>query len=450
MRPLTLAQIADYTQGQAIGSGQVDNVVIDSRKAKPGSLFIALPGDNVDGHQFVPDVIAQGGYAVVKEGSHQGPGVVQVSDPLLALQDLAQAYLAEFPVPVVAVTGSNGKTSTKDMIAQVLGTKYAVHATEENFNNEIGVPLTVLGLEAHHQLLVVEMGMRGLGQIRRLTEICPPNYGVITNIGPVHLELLGGMGNIAQAKGELLEAMDATGVAILNGDDPSVRGQARTFTGRIVYYGLDVANDVVGRGIEQDVEGRPSFLLRYDQEEARVRLAVPGIHNVWNACAALAVGLQFGVSLEQGSQALTELAASAMRLEVRRSPQGVIVVNDSYNASPASMKGALDTLGHMYCSGQRVAILGDMLELGEITERAHIEVGRHAAECANHLVFIGQYAPLLHQGAGRGEVYASIEQFLTSNGPRFDEGDLVLVKASRSLHFERIAEELLKGGGGEQ
>ena len=445
MRPLTLAQIADYTKGQAIGSGLVDNIVIDSRKARKGSLFIALPGERVDGHQFVSDVLAQGGYAVVREGAHQGAGVVQVSDPLLALQDLAQAYLAEFPVPVVAVTGSNGKTSTKDMITQVLRSSYAVHCTEGNLNNELGVPLTVLGLEAHHQVLVVEMGMRGLGQIRRLTEICPPSFGVITNIGPVHLEILGGMGNIAQAKGELLEAMDTTGVAILNGDDPSVRGQARMFRGRIVYYGLDVANDLVARGINLDAEGHPSFFVRHGQDEVRVRLAVPGVHNVWNASAALAVGLQFAVSLQTGAGALEELALSAMRLEVRRSPQGVIVVNDSYNASPASMKGALDTLAHMYCSGKRVAILGDMLELGEISEQAHLEVGSRAQECAERLVFIGRYAQLMQEGAGRGEVYPSVDHFLGVE-PEFAEGDLVLVKASRGLQFERIVEKLLKGG----
>jgi UDP-N-acetylmuramoyl-tripeptide--D-alanyl-D-alanine ligase len=446
MRPLTLAQIAEYTQGQAVGEGLVRNVVIDSRKATAGSLFIALPGEKVDGHQFVSDVLAQGGYAVVKEGSHTGPGVVQVKDPLLALQELARGYLAAFSVPVVAITGSNGKTSTKDMVAQVLSTAFAVHATEGNFNNEIGVPLTVLGLEEHHELVVVEMGMRGLGQIRRLTEISPPNFGVITNIGPVHLELLGGMGNIAQAKGELLEAMDANGVAILNGDDPSVRGQARSFKGRIVYYGLDVANDVVGRGINLDVEGRPSFTIRHEQQEVQVQLALPGVHNVWNACAALAVGLQFGVSLEKGAVALTELASSAMRLEVRRTPRGIIVVNDSYNASPASMQGALNTLGHMYCSGKRVAILGDMLELGEIAESAHIEVGRHAGECAKQLIFIGQYASLMQQGAGRGEVFASTDQFLDSHELKLESGDLVLVKASRGLLFEKIVEELLKGG----
>lgn len=444
MRTLSLAQIAEYTKGRAMGTGEVNNVVIDSRQASAGSLFIALPGERVDGHQFVADVIAQGGYAVVKEGSYQGEGVVEVEDPLLALQELAHAYLADYRVPVVAVTGSNGKTSTKDMIAQVLRSKYSVHATEGNLNNEIGVPLTVLGLEEGDEVLVVEMGMRGLGQIKRLAEICPPDYGVITNIGPVHLEILGGMGNVAQAKGELLDAMDETGVAVLNGDDPSVRGQARSFKGKVVYYGLDAANQLTARQIRLDNDGRPSCLVRFAGEEVSLKLAMPGVHNVWNACAALAIGLQFGVSLEQGAKALENLAISAMRLEVRRSPDGVIVVNDSYNASPASMKGALDTLAHMYCSGQRVAILGTMLELGEIAEEAHLEVGRHAAESAQTLIFIGEYAELMREGAGRGEIYPSVDDFLASD-PAFSDGDLVLVKASRGLRFERIAEKLLKG-----
>ncbi|HPT83251.1 MAG TPA: UDP-N-acetylmuramoyl-tripeptide--D-alanyl-D-alanine ligase [Limnochordia bacterium] len=445
MRALSLAEIADMTHGRAHGSGAADNVVIDSRQARKGSLFFALPGERVDGHQFVGDVLALGGFAVVREGTYHQPGVVEVADPLQALQDLAQAYLAKYPVPVVAVTGSNGKTSTKDMIAQVLRSRYAVHATEGNKNNEIGVPVTVLGLEEHHEVLVVEMGMRGLGQIRRLTEICPPNLGVITNIGPVHLELLGGISNVAQAKGELLEAMDERGIAVLNGDDPTVRGQARSFPGRIIYYGLDAANQLVAKGIRLDSEGRPSCTVTYEGDEVTLSLAVPGVHNVWNACAALAVGVLFDVGLSQGAQALEKLTLSAMRLEVRRSPQGVVVVDDSYNASPASMKGALDTLAHMYCSGERVAILGTMLELGEIAEEAHFEVGRHAAECAQRLVFIGEYASVMQEGAGRGEVYSSVEDFL-ANMPEFGDGDLVLVKASRGLHFERIAEQLLKGG----
>ena len=191
MRPLTLAQVAQYTQGRAVGEGVVDHVVIDSRKAKAGSLFAALPGENVDGHQFVSDVIAQGGYGLVRKERIRDQVRCRVDDPLSALQELAQKYLADYPVPVVAITGSNGKTSTKDMIKQVLSTKWSVHATEGNHNNEIGVPLTVLGLDEHHEIPGGGNGHAGLGQIRRLTEISPPNYGVITNIGPVHLELLG-------------------------------------------------------------------------------------------------------------------------------------------------------------------------------------------------------------------------------------------------------------------
>lgn len=444
MRSLTLAEVADLTGGILNGSGEVNHVTIDSRLAAAGSLFVALPGENVDGHQFVPEVLAKGGFALVKEGTYAEDGVIQVKDPLNGLQDLARGYLKKYPVPVIAITGSNGKTSTKDMVAQVLRGSYNIHSTQGNYNNEIGVPLTVLGLEEKHDILVAEMGMRGLGQIKELTEICPPDLGVITNIGPVHLELLGSMGNVAQAKGELLEGLGPEGVAVLNGDDPSVRGQARSFKGKTVFYGLDQANQLIARGVNMDLEGNPSFTVSYEQEEIKMRLSIPGVHNVWNACAALTVGLQYGISLAEGAKALEALSSSAMRLEVQRNPQGVIIVNDSYNASPASMRGALDTLAHMYCAGKRVAILGDILELGEISDQAHREVGEYAQESAEELVFIGKNARLMQEGASRGEVFKSVEEFLATV-PVYNEGDLVLVKASRGLHFERIVEELMRG-----
>ncbi len=381
----------------------------------------------------------------MKKGSHPGPGVVYVDDPLQALQDLARTYLKKYPVTVVAITGSNGKTSTKDMVIQVLRTKYSVHGTENNFNNEIGVPLTVLGLNEEHQILVAEMGMRGLGQIKQLTEICPPDYGVITNIGPVHLELLGSMGNVAQAKGELLAAMDTEGIAILNGDDPSVRGQARSFKGKLFYYGLDVANDLVARGILPSLEGHPSFSVELEgEEEIQVQLEIPGIHNVWNACAALAVGLHFDIPLIDGAKSLEKISLSSMRLEVQRNSDGVIIIDDSYNASPNSTKAALDTITHMYCSGRRVIILGDMLELGDIAEEAHREIGECAGESSDDLIFIGEYANLMREGAGKGEIFSSVDEFLQAKY-EFSEGDLVLVKASRGLHFERIVEHLMKG-----
>ncbi|HHY10789.1 MAG TPA: UDP-N-acetylmuramoyl-tripeptide--D-alanyl-D-alanine ligase, partial [Firmicutes bacterium] len=305
MEALTLSEIAKLTGGEANGAGTVGHVTIDSRLAKPGSLFVALPGEKVDGHQFVGEVLSQGGFALVKKGAHPGPGIVEVEDPLVGLQKLAKAYLKRFNIPVIAVTGSNGKTSTKDMIAQVLRARYVVHSTLGNYNNEIGVPLTVLSLKDHHEVLVVEMGMRGLGEIEHLTKICPPDLGVITNIGPVHLELLGSMGNIAQAKGELLEALGPEGTAVLNGDDPSVRGQARSFRGKTIYYGLDVANHLIASSINPDAAGHASFQVSFEEGQAvQLRLAVPGVHNVWNACAALAVGLELGIPLEKGAQAL--------------------------------------------------------------------------------------------------------------------------------------------------
>ena len=263
----------------ARGSATVDNVVIDSRQARRGSLFFALPGERVDGHQFVPDVLAQGGCAVVREGTYDQPGVVEVADPLLALQELAQAYLAKYRVPVVAVTGSNGKTSTKDMIAQVLRSRYAVHATEGNLNNELGVPLTVLGLEEHHEVLVAEMGMRGLGQIKGSRRFVPQLWGYY-QYWPCAPRVVGRYRQLPKPKSELLEAMDHTGTAVLNGDDPSVRGQARSFRGRTVYYGLDAANQVMAKGIKLDTDGRPSCVVSFQGEEVDLRLAVPGVHNV--------------------------------------------------------------------------------------------------------------------------------------------------------------------------
>ena len=444
MRALKLRQVAEFAGGTTSSSGCVQHVTIDSRTAKAGSLFVALEGENVDGHEFVPDVLKLGGYALVREGTYSGPGIIEVECPLEGLQNLAKAYLEQFSIPVVAVTGSNGKTSTKDMIAQILRSKFSVHNTSGNYNNEIGLPLTILGLDDHHDVLVVEMGMRGLGQISHLASICPPTVGVITNIGPVHLELLGSMGNIAKAKGELLEALGQEGVAVLNGDDPSVRGQARRFPGTAVYYGLDPTNDVVASGIDVDVDGRPTFHVEGPDIEGDVKLAVAGVHNVWNACAAISVGLEFDIPFDSCAEALEDLALSAMRLEVQRNPEGAVIVNDAYNASPASVRAALDTITHMKCEGERIAILGDMLELGTMSPQAHAEVGAYARECCDKVVFIGTYSEVMQEGAGEGEVFATVDEFIES-GFSVGSGDLVLVKASRGLKFERVVEQLMKG-----
>jgi UDP-N-acetylmuramoyl-tripeptide--D-alanyl-D-alanine ligase len=370
--------------------------------------------------------------------------VIEVADPLTGLQNLARGYLSSFDLPVIAVTGSNGKTTTKDMISRVLQERFAVQRSIGNYNNEIGLPLTVLGLEEGHEALVVEMGMRGLGQIAALAKICPPQVGVITNVGPVHLELLGSMENIASAKGELLEALPRSGLAVLNGDDPLVRRLAGRTQAEVVFYGRAPGNDLQISGVVSDNQGRVAFYAEGLGVSGEVALNIPGIHNAWNAAAALAVGLKFGVPFVQCRRALQDISLSAMRLEAVCTPSGAVILNDAYNASPASMRSALDTLAAMECLGRKIAILGDMLELGRISEQAHVEIGAYAAERCDNLFFVGRWAESYRRGAGRGEVFAAPDDFLRSL-PQVRSGDLVLVKASRGLRLERVVERLEKG-----
>jgi len=444
MKPTTLEQAAQWAGGTARGTGIITHVTTDSRAAGKGSLFVALRGSRVDGHAFAAEVLARDGYAMVRPGVVDMAGVIEVEDTLRGLQSLARGYLAQFELPVVAVTGSNGKTTTKNMIARVLREAFVVHSTTENYNNELGVPLSVLGLEEGHQVLVVEMAMRGLGQIRELTQICPPTAAVITNVGPVHFELLGSMENIAQAKGEILDPLPASGFAVLNGDDPLVRSLASRTAAEVVFFGRSRGNDLTIADLRTDKQGRVSFAVKGLGVEGEVSLNVPGIHNAWNAAAALAVGLKLGVPFAQCRQALGDVALSSMRLEEVQTPSGAVILNDAYNASPASMRAALDTLARMECSGRRVAILGDMLELGRISHDAHFEVGARAAEVCDALYFVGRWAESLRDGAGRGEIFATVEDLL-NNLPAVQAGDVVLVKASRGMQLERVVQRLQGG-----
>jgi UDP-N-acetylmuramoyl-tripeptide--D-alanyl-D-alanine ligase len=444
MKPLTLEQAAQWAGGTPRGTGLITHVTIHSKTAYPGSLFVALPGTRVDGHQFVPEVLAKGAFAMVRTGAVDLPGVIEVDDPLVGLQNLARAYLAQFDVPVVAVTGSNGKTTTKDMITRILAERYAVHSSEENYNNELGLPLSVLGFNESHQALVVEMGMRGLGQIKALTKICPPSAAVITNVGPVHFELLGTMENIAQAKGEILDNLPEDGFAVLNGDDPLVRRLGHRTQAEVLLFGRGQGNDLTLSNLTTDSHGRVRFWVEGLGAAGEVSLNVPGIHNAWNAAAALAVGLKLGVPFSQCQQALKDVSLSSMRLEAVPTSSGALVINDAYNASPASMRAALDTFAAMECQGRRLAILGDMLELGRLSRDAHREVGEYAAQVCDELYFVGQWAETYRQGAGGGKAFASVEDLL-NNLPRVESGDLVLVKASRGLRFERVVERLQEG-----
>lgn len=361
------------------------DVTTDSRKVAAGNLFVALKGEKFDGHAFVAKAFSEGAAAAVvdhvPDGVDAGKCFV-VPDTLLGYQQIARAYRLSFPgLTVIAITGSNGKTTTKDMISAVLSEKYRVIKTQANFNNEIGLPKTLLTIRPDTEIAVVEMGMRGLGQIRAMKKIALPDAAVITNVGEAHLELLGSMENIAKAKSEILENFTAKNHAFLNGDDPRVSVMQ---TGATVHtYGIDSASDVKavsleGRGLSTEF----AYVSRITGKMQTVELPLLGRHNVMDALAAVAVGEVYGVPDEAIARGLEHLHMTGMRQEILHFGD-VTVINDAYNASPASMKAGLEALRNVVKNqgkGRAVAVLADMLELGSHSRKGHEEVGEWAGQ----------------------------------------------------------------------
>jgi UDP-N-acetylmuramoyl-tripeptide--D-alanyl-D-alanine ligase len=441
-----------------------DLVSTDTRKVRPGSIFAALKGERFDAHDFLAQAIAGGAGALIisqPEAWTKLHGiqssqtselniaipVILVEDTLQALQHLAGYNRRKAGVPVVAVTGSNGKTSVKDMIAAVLEQKYRVLKTGGNFNNEIGLPLTLLELGPEHQAAIVEMGMRGRGEIQQLARIAQPDIGVISNIGEAHIELLGSMENIAQAKGELLAELPATGAAILNGDDPWLRKLGEGLDRQAIYYGFGENNHLQATDWQMTGPTNSEFKVKVSgHKPMSVQIPVPGRHNVLNALAAIGVGLELGLSQEEIGQGLTELSLSKMRLEIKTGKSWT-VINDAYNANPSSMRAALEVLAGYPCQGKRIAVLGNMLELGEQAEKGHRSIGDTVASLGlDSLVTLGELAGwIAAQAATRGMKQRSIfactekEQAIRQLQAILQPGDVVLVKGSRGMKMEEIA-----------
>ena len=375
MRPLTLAEIVEETAGALVG-GEPETVITsvstDTRTLEPGALFVALRGENHDGHNYIAAARERGAAALLVEQTLHGdmPHVV-VLDTLRAYGDLARYYRDTFSIPVVGITGSIGKTTTKEMISQVLRQSYAVHKSQANFNNEIGVPQTIFGLEEQHTALVLEMGMRGAGQIFRLAEIGGPTIGVVTNIGLSHIELLGSREAVADAKGELLEALHPQGVAVLPAADEFTARLRRRFSGEVLTCAVEGEADVVATDLTPQENGW-RFAVTSPWGQSEMFLPSPGRFNVENTLFAVAVGGRLGVSLDRIADALTVWTPPALRMEIVTTPVGVTVLADAYNASPTSMIGALETLRDKpVSSGRRIAVLGEMRELGEFAEEGH-------------------------------------------------------------------------------
>lgn len=412
----------------------------DSRSILPGQLFVALTGAR-DGHDFAPAAMERGAAAVLGQHPVGELPVLCVQDPLRALGDIARLWRQRTRAKLVGITGSVGKTTTKEMTAAVLGAAFSVHKTAANFNNHIGLPLTVLSIPEDCRTAVAEMGMNHFGEISYLTRIAQPDAAVITNVGTMHIENLGSREGILRAKLEILEGLRPGGTLILNGDEPLLR-QARLPV-RPVFFGFGEDCDLRAEEVEL-LPGKTRFLARGLGAELRVELPVEGRHHVGDALAAIAVGLRFGVRAEQIAAALAAFENTGDR---QRSYErgGLTVIADCYNAGPESMAAALDVLAARRTAGKRVAVLGDMLELGHTADAAHLALGRLAAQKADLVLAYGPHAALVAQGAReeglapeRSLCYDTHEAMARDLCALTGPGDVLLFKGSHGMHMERV------------
>ena len=482
MIPLTLARIAEITGGRLLGDPAAvvtGEVVIDSRRAGPGGLFAAVAGERADGHHFASAAVAAGAVAVLATRPVPVPSVlapsILVGDVPAALAALAAFVAGSLPaVAIAGITGSSGKTTTKDLAAQLIERLGPTIAPAGSFNNEFGHPLTVLRADASTRYLVLELSARGPGHIAYLCGIAPPRYGAVLNVGHAHAGEFGGLDQVAHAKGELVEALPADGVAILNADDPRVLAMAARTAARVVTFGVHdraasvrtasvraapvraapVRADSVrtasvrAAGVRLDDLGRPSFTLLTPEGQAPVALRLHGAHIVPNALAAAALAGELGLGLADIADGLSAaVARSRWRMEVHRRGDGVTVINDAYNANPESVRAALQALSHLARDGRGFAILGQMAELGASSRASHEDIGEFAARTdLAGLVAVGEEAAPMLAGAQRvrswtGEALAVPDgaAALDALANQLKPGDVVLVKASRAAHLESVA-----------
>ncbi|MDQ1020264.1 UDP-N-acetylmuramoyl-tripeptide--D-alanyl-D-alanine ligase [Streptomyces afghaniensis] len=463
MIALSLAEIAEVVGGQTYDipdpTVQVTGPVVrDSREAGPGSLFVAFAGERVDGHDFAAAVVEAGAVAVLGTRPVGVPAIV-VDDVQTALGALARHVVRRLGATLVALTGSAGKTSTKDLIAQVLQRKAPTVFTPGSLNNEIGLPLTALSATEETRFLVLEMGARGIGHISYLTNLTPPKIGVVLNVGSAHIGEFGGREQIAQAKGELVESLPSEaegGTAVLNADDPYVRAMATRTKAKVIFFGESGEADVSAENVRLTDTGQPSFRLHTPSGASDVTMRLYGEHHVSNALAAAAVAHELGMSADEIAVALSEAGSlSRWRMEVTERPDGVTVVNDAYNANPESMKAALRALVAIGKGRRTWAVLGQMAELGDEALAEHDAVGRLAVRLnVSKLVAVGgREAAWLQLGAynegswGEESVHVSDAQAaIDLLRSELRPGDVVLVKASRSVGLERVAQALLETG----
>ena len=456
MIPMDLAAVAAVVGGRMFDcpdpSVAVTGAAADSRRVQPGDLYVAIVGERVDGHDFAASAHEAGAVVTLGSRATGQPTIVVDDDPVVALGRLASHVLAQLPeAHVVALTGSSGKTTTKDLVAGLLEDLGPTIAPAGSFNTEVGLPLTVLRATAETRFVVLEMGARGVGHIATLCRIARPDVAVVLNVGSAHLGEFGSRAAIARAKGEMVEALEPAGTAVLNADDPLVAGMAERTAGEVVTFGAGPSGTVRAEGLELDDQARPAFTLRTPEGSAPVQMQMVGEHMASNALAAAAVARRFGMPVQRIAELLgTATPRSQWRMEITTTPQGVTVVNDSYNANPESMRAALRALAAMRRGGRTFAVLGEMLELGADSIAEHDAIGRLAVRLdISMTIAVGEGARPLYLGAAQEGSWDGEAQWVPDAAAavgllrrELRPGDVVLVKASRSIGLERVAADL--------
>jgi UDP-N-acetylmuramoyl-tripeptide--D-alanyl-D-alanine ligase len=459
----TLEEILTATGGSLEGrakAGRFDEIVTDSTRVKTGSVFVALKGERFDGHRFVKDAVSRGAACLVvhealRSSDRQGTTAVRVKDTLRGLGDLAHFRREQYRPTVLAITGSNGKTTTKEMVAAILQQavfkgqrlKGRVLKTEGNFNNLVGLPLTLLRLRKTHRVVVVEMGTNRPGEIRRLAEIAAPDLAIITSVAPAHLAGLNSLAGVAREKGALFSCMRASGTIVINLDDPWVRRLGERFDGKKVTYGRQ--GQVRAESSSLLDSGATQFTLRLGQQRRRVRLHLIGEHNVANAVGAAAMAYSLDIDLAAIRRGLESVKPYSMRMQLENWG-GVRIINDAYNANPASMTAAIKTLAAVKSRGERIAVLGDMFELGKHSRREHHRLGDQLAQARlDRAYLLGERALDVRKGALRGgmksdqvivgESHSEIGQRMRAH---IKKGDWLLIKGSRGMKMETVLSEL--------
>ena len=453
--PFTVRDIVRATQGALVAGDlgiPVTGVAIDSRSLVVGEAFFAIRGHRLDGHAFLTEAAARGAACLIVHTLPDEPPanvpLVLVEETTRALGKLAAWHRSRFSIPVVAITGSNGKTTTKELTAAVLATRWEVLRPERSFNNQWGLPLTLLKLAPEHQAVVLEIGTNARGEVATLAAMAAPTVGIVTTVAAVHVEFLGSLDGVREEKAGLVRALAADGVAVLNADDPRVAGMARDTRARVVTYGLGEAAHVRAIGDVAEDEQGLSFTLERGGERQAITLALAGRHNVTNALAAAAAGLALDITLAEVARALAGVRPVAGRCVWRRAGD-VTILDDTYNASPVSVRAALDTVAARRQGRRVIVVLGDMLELGAFSDEAHREVGRQVAALpADELIGVGraiQAAVEAAREAGLAEArhLTTFEDTVAHLLKRLTAGDLVLVKGSRGMRMERVVDALV-------